>query len=175
MSAITVGPPSSKLKKSHIPPSITVLLFVETPYPTAASPPVAPSGLGLPLPPPNSTPTSSLLLFSSGLQPRAAPPLLWLDTPTPHPTLLHPPPSKRVTPPCFHHPLLCAVLVLASLFAVAFAGMQARIGRARFEMRRGNLREARLILSDAASLPQNDGTLFSLWATLETREVCIVQ
>ena len=33
------------------------------------------------------------------------------------------------------------------------------------------MREARLILSDAASLPQSDGTLFSLWATLETREV----
>ncbi|CAM9548010.1 unnamed protein product [Scytosiphon promiscuus] len=47
---------------------------------------------------------------------------------------------------------------------------KARIGRARFEMRRGNMRDARVTLSDAANLPQEDGSLFSLWATLETRE-----
>ncbi|CAM9689003.1 unnamed protein product, partial [Ectocarpus sp. 13 AM-2016] len=47
---------------------------------------------------------------------------------------------------------------------------RARVGRARFEMRRGNMRDARIFLSEAANLPQEDGTLFSMWATLEIRE-----
>ncbi|CAM9519803.1 unnamed protein product, partial [Ectocarpus fasciculatus] len=47
---------------------------------------------------------------------------------------------------------------------------QARVGRARFEMRRGNMRDARVFLSEAANLPQEDGTLFSMWATLEIKE-----
>lgn len=36
------------------------------------------------------------------------------------------------------------------------------------------MREARVVLSEAASLPQSEGTLFSLWAALEIREVCVL-
>lgn len=49
--------------------------------------------------------------------------------------------------------------------------MKAHIERARFEMRRGNTRSARVILSEAADLDQREGELFNLWATLESREV----
>ncbi len=35
------------------------------------------------------------------------------------------------------------------------------------------MREARVVLSEAANLPQTEGTLFSLWAALEIREVCV--
>ena len=45
------------------------------------------------------------------------------------------------------------------------------IERARFEMRRGDMNSARLILSRAANLPQKAGNLFNMWATLETKEV----
>ena len=33
------------------------------------------------------------------------------------------------------------------------------------------MRAARIILSKAADLPQKEGNLFNMWATLETREV----
>lgn len=48
---------------------------------------------------------------------------------------------------------------------------KAHIERARFELRRGNVAAARVILSKVADLPQEKGTLFNLWATLETKEV----
>lgn len=49
--------------------------------------------------------------------------------------------------------------------------LQAYVERARLEMRAGNYREAREILSKAASLPNEEGHVYNMWATLELREV----